>query len=197
MLTNLNKQHFRKKEITWLAVFAIIMIPLGTYLFGTKESPFYYTLSMIGNHLGYRLNFIIWGIVTGLLLTFFIIRLFVLKSFHNQRARRLLVWSLVFLLLTVLIPTLEHLPVLKVFHVLVAIGFALSLTLSLYLFIKHLSYNDQKAHSSSMVMFYIVVGGSLLMLFIFGMNGIFELFFFISLSIFLGILNRKLFKKRD
>ena len=45
-------------------------------------------------------------------------------------------------------------------------------------------------------MFYLVVGGSLLMLFVFGMNGIFELFFFISLSIFLGALNRKLFKNR-
>ncbi|NHB68729.1 hypothetical protein [Perlabentimonas gracilis] len=196
MLSKLKKQHFKNKEVTWLAIFAIIMIPLGTYLFGTKESPFYYTLSMIGNRLGYRLNFIIWGIVTGLLLTFFIIRLFVLKSFHNQRARRLLVWALVFLLLTVLIPSLERLPVLMIFHILVAAGFAISLTLSLYLFIKHLSISDQKVYRWSILMFYLVVGGSLLMLFVFGMNGIFELFFFISLSIFLGALNRKLFKNR-
>lgn len=56
MLSKLKKQHFKNKEVTWLAIFAIIMIPLGTYLFGTKESPFYYTLSMIGNRLGYRLR---------------------------------------------------------------------------------------------------------------------------------------------
>ena len=188
--TNKNKP---KSKIPWLAAFAIIMIPLYTYLFGTKKSPFQYTLSMIGNIPGNRINFIVWGLVTGLLLTFFIIRLYVLKSFKNPKARKLLVWSLVFLLLTVLIPAMDSLPLLKHIHALMAVAFALSLMASLYLFIKHLSATNQKIYSWSMLMLIIVIGGSVGLLFLFGNTGIFELFFFFSLSVFLFLLNKRLF----
>ena len=193
MINNLKKSNFIKKEITWLAVFAIIAIPLYTFLFATKESPFSYTFSMIGNKLGYRLNFIIWGTVTGLLLTFFVIRLYVLKSFKHERAGRLVIWSLVFLILTVLIPAFDRLPILLKLHALSAVAFGLTITASLYLFIKHLEHTHQKLYSWSMLMMCIIIGGSLLMLLIFGMTGIFELFFFLSLSLFLAILNRRLF----
>ncbi len=176
-----------RDRITYLAIFALIMIPLYTYLFATRVSPFEYTLSMIGNKLGYRLNFIIWGVVTGLLITFYVIRLYVLRSFHNRRARRLLIWSLIFLILTVVIPAMEHLPILKRLHAVAAIAFGLSLTSSLYLFIRHLELENKKISLRSLWMLYVVVGGSV---FLFGNTGIFELFFFFSLAIFLGLLNR-------
>ena len=189
-----NKKLFEKKELTWLATFSIIMIPLATYLLGTEKSPFYYTLSMIGNKEGYRLEFILWGIMTGLFLTFFIERIYVLKSFNNPRARRLLIASLIFLVLTVAVPYMNRLKILSKIHNVMAASFGVSLTASLYLFIKYLSERDQKLYHWSMIMFWIIVGGSLSLFFIFGRTGIYELFFFFSLSIFLGILNRKLFK---
>lgn len=189
----MNKSSFKRKEVTWLAVFAIIMIPLLTWLFGTRGSPADYTFTKNGNALGYRVSFIIWGITTGLLLAFYIARLFVLKSFRDTRARKLLVWSLVFLVLTVLIPSLEGLTILSRLHDLMATAFGLALTASLFLFIKHLSATDQKVYGWSMMMFYLVVGGSLALLLLFGMTGIFQMFFFISLSIFLALLNRWLF----
>ncbi len=186
----LSKEHLLKHRMTYLAVFIIIFIPLYTWLFATRESPLQYTMSMIGNKLGYRLNFIIWGIVTGLLLTFFVLRLYVLRSFHNKRARKLLLWSLVFLILTVAIPAMEHLPVLSRLHALAAVAFALSLTASLYLFIRHLESAHKKITLRSLWMLYAVVGGSVLLFFLFGNTGVFELFFFFSLSVFLGLLNR-------
>ncbi len=178
-----------RERATYLAVFAIVMIPLFTYLFATRESPFQYTMSMIGNKLGYRVSFIIWGIVTGLLLTFYVFRLYVLKSFFRKRARRLLIWSLVFLVLTVAIPAMEHLPILNRLHAMAAVAFALCLIASLYLFIKHLEAESKKISLRSLWMLYVVVGGSLILFFIFGNTGIFELFFFFSLSVFLGLLN--------
>ncbi len=196
MADNVTKSKFEKKEVTKLATFAIVMIPLSTYLLGTKESPFYYSLSMIGNISGYRLEFILWGIMTGLFLTFFIERLYVLKSFENTRARRLLISSLIFLVLTVLIPYMGGLKILSKIHNITAAAFGICLTASLYLFIKYLSERDHKLYHWSMIMLNLIILGSLGLFFLFGRTGIFELFFFISLSIFLGILNRKLFRNK-
>ncbi len=192
----LEKKDFKRNYLTYLAIFAIIAIPLYTWLFGTKESPLDYTLSMIGNKLGYRINFIIWGTITGLLLTFYLLRLYVLKSFHNPRARRLLIWSLIFLILTVLIPAVEHLPLLKRLHAIAAVAFGVSLTVSLYMFIRYLQSIDQKVSIKSMWMLYTVILGSISLFFLFGNTGVFELFFFFSISIFLTLLNRWLSQKQ-
>ena len=81
----------------------------------------------------------------GLLLTFFLLRLYVLKSFRNPRARRLLIWSLVFLILTVMIPAVEHLPIPKRLHAIAAVAFGLSLSASLYLFIRYMHNMDEQA----------------------------------------------------
>ncbi|PRY92000.1 hypothetical protein DFO77_1414 [Marinilabilia salmonicolor] len=182
------RNHVNTRLLRNLSVFAIIFIPLGTWLFATNESPLDYTMSMIGNKLGYRLNFIIWGAVTGFLLIFYVLRLFVLKAFKDKRARRLLIWSLLFLMLTVLIPAVDYLPVLSKLHTIAAIAFALSLMASLYLFVEHLHRVNKSSKSWSMAMFWITIGGSLLLHFLFGNTGVFELFFFFSLAAFLLLL---------
>jgi hypothetical protein len=186
----LEKEDFDRRYLNYLAVFALIAIPLFTWLFGTRESPLDYTLSMIGNKLGYRINFITWGVAVGLLLTFFLIRLYVLKSFRNPRARRLLVWSFIFLVLTVVIPAVEHLPILKKLHALAAVAFGLSLSASLYMFIRFLHSMDEKVSIKSMWMLLTVVLGSILLYFLVGNTGVFELFFFFSITLFLFLLSR-------
>ncbi len=185
-----DRASFKRDRLTYLALFAIVVIPVYTWLFGTRYSPLDYTLSMIGNKLGYRLNFIIWGTVTGLLLTFFVVRLYVLHSFNHPRARRLLILSLVFLILTVLIPAMEHLPILKKLHAVTAVAFGISLTLSLYLFIRYLASLNREVSIRSLWALYLVMGGSVMLFFLFGNTGIFEIFFFFSISIFLLLLNR-------
>lgn len=186
----LDKKYFDREYLNYLAIFALIAIPLFTWLFGTRESPLDYTLSMIGNKLGYRINFITWGISIGLLLTFFLLRLYVLKSFRNPRARRLLIWSLIFLILTVLIPAVEHLPILKKLHAIAAVAFGLSLSASLYMFVRYLHSIDEKVSIRSLWMLLTVVFGSILLFFLFGNTGVFELFFFFSITLFLFILSK-------
>lgn len=172
----------------YLAIFAVLVIPTYTFLFGTKESPFYFTLSMIGNLVEYRTGFIIWGVVTGLLITFYVYRLYVLKAFQHRKAKKLLFGSLMFLVLTVIIPAVEELPFLKKLHAVMAVLFALSLTASLYLFIRFLGQIDQQITVRSTWMLFTIVGVSVGLFFLLGNTGIFELFFFFSLSLFLILL---------
>jgi hypothetical protein len=177
-----------KGYMRYLAIFAALAIPTYTFLFGTKESPFYFTLSMIGNLVEYRTGFIIWGVVTGLLITFYVYRLYVLKAFQHRKAKKLLFGSLVFLVLTVIIPAVEELPFLKKLHAVMAVLFALSLTASLYLFIRFLGQIDQQITVRSTWMLFTIVGVSVGLFFLLGNTGIFELFFFFSLSLFLILL---------
>jgi len=184
------KDYLGRGYMKYLAIFALIVIPLYTWLFATKESPFYYSLSMIGNQFDHRINFIIWGAVTGFLLTFYISRLYVLKSFDNKKAHRLLIWSHVFLILTVTIPAVEHLPFLKTIHAIMAVLFGLSLLTSLYLFIRYLGEINEKISIKSMWILIAVLGGSIGLFFLLGNTGVFELFFFFSLVIFLAVLRK-------
>ena len=192
MLDNVEREKLKKKEIKRGLILAIIMILFGTYLFGTKASPLQYTFSMIGNKLGHRLSFVIWGVVTGLLLIFCVKKLYDFKSFKDTRATKLLVWSYIFLLLTVFIPTLETLPILKKIHLVTGVAFGISLMISLFLFLQFIHESNQELYNSSMVLFNIVLFGSIGLYFIVGNTGIFEFFFFYTLSIFLFFLQNKL-----
>lgn len=183
-----NKEKLGRGYIRYLAIFAVVIIPIYTYLFGTNESPFHYTLSMIGNQVEYRLRFIIWGVVTGFLLTFYISRMYIMKSFSQPRAHRLLLWSHIFLVLTVVIPAVDHLPFLKSVHAVMAVFFGVSLLTSLYLFIRFLGEIDEHISFKSSWMLLFVLLGSIGLFFLLGNTGIFELFFFISLAVFLAIL---------
>jgi hypothetical protein len=186
-------KRFNEKIIT----FSIIMIPLLTLLFGLRESPFNYTLSMIGNWFGHFNIFIIWGIVTAILLIITISNIFNKFNFKNKKATIFLLLSGIFLILTVLTPMLPQEIVTQElrrwfifnFHFLFAVIFSLFLVLSLYLFSKYLSSVNKKLSLRSFRWLLITVGGSIFTLFIFGKTGIFQLFFFICLSIFLLILH--------
>jgi len=167
-----------------------VTIPLYTYLFATKESPLYYTMSMIGNTPEYRWAFIIWGSVTAVLISFYVYRLYVLKAFRNRKANKLLIASLVFLVLTVVIPAVEAMPFLKQLHAVVAVLFALSLTASLYLFIRYLAAINEDISVRSTWMLLTILGISIGLYFLLGNTGIFELFFFFSLSVFLFLLKK-------
>jgi hypothetical protein len=188
----LNRENMRSREMGWIAVFAFVMIPLGSWLLATRESPFNHTFSHIGNSAGYKMAFIIWGIVTGLLISFLVIRLYILHSFDNVRARKLLVWSLIFLIITVLLPSMDTLPYLYEVHTLMAVSFAISLMMSLYLFIQFLNESHQKLFNWSMSLLIFIIGGTVICFFIFGNTGIFELFFFFSLTFFLYFLDKTL-----
>jgi hypothetical protein len=184
------KDKLGRGYMRYLALYALLIIPLYTWLFATKESPFYFTMSMIGNMGDHRINFIIWGIVTGFLITFYIARMYMMKSFKNPRAHRLLIWSHLFLVLTVIVPAVDTLPFLKQVHALMAVLFGLSLLTSLYLFIRYLGEIDEKLSTRSTWMLFTVLLGSIGLFFLLGNTGVFEIFFFFSLTLFLALMRK-------
>lgn len=172
-----------------LVASALILIPLGTHLFGLKRSPFHFTLSMIGNTVGNRLRFVLWGIVTAALLGFSIISLFRAARYHGERGLRLLRLSVLLLVVTVLTPLLEGMPVLGAMHNFFGAAFGISLVACLSLFIRYLAHVQKKISLRSRSLLHFTVAGSLSMLFLFGITGVFELFFFSSVTLLLLVLD--------
>ncbi len=186
-----------------IILFAFITIPIFTFILGISKSPFNYTFSMIGNWFNYRLEFIIWGILTGILLVIFLVHLFREANFRNKRSLRYAYASGFFLILSVLTPTKIKGPVEKALrgfsfdlHLFWSLAFIVLLVFSLYSFSKYLASMNKKLSIKSLKFLLITVGGSMLFLTIFGMTGIFELFFFMSLVIYLLILEKNIFKIR-
>ena len=174
-----------------LATIAIILIPVYAISFGFKQNPFTYTFSMIGNQFEQMTEFIIWGAVTGGLLVFFIGWLFKQAAYKEKKARRMLIWSNVFLVLCVATPAIRDIdPFAHKMHALWGGLFGVSLCMSVYFFVRHLIETNKKISPKTLMYFNIVVFGSIGCLLIFGNTGIFELFFFITLSIFLMALGK-------
>ena len=71
------------KYVTLASSFVLLYVLWSTYDIGTKLDPKEHTISQIGNY-GFRLEFIIWGITTGALFLWYILRLFELEEFKNK-----------------------------------------------------------------------------------------------------------------
>ena len=187
-----------KKFNELLIFFSLFAIPVYALYFGLKKSPFEYTFSMIGNWFEYKINFIIWGVVTAILLFIVIVNLYKKTKFKNKKAHQLMYSSLFFLILTVITPTAHSEPIQEELkshffyfnlHGFFAVLFGLFLLTSLFIFSRYTSQINKNFSTKSLLLLLTTVGGSVFTLFIFGMTGIFELFFFISLSAFLIVAN--------
>lgn len=194
----------KKKWKEHLIIFAIASIPIITLLTSLEQSPFQYTLSMMGNWFGFddRFKFIIWGIFTSILLTVAIYSIYKKTGVENKNAYRATVASGLFLILAVLTPTPHRSPVppeLRTFnidlHNIFGTLFVISIVLSLYIFSKYLSKKDRRISSIIDKFFIITIGGTIIMLVLFGMTGIFELYFFISISVALIIAEKLIGKE--
>ncbi len=192
----------RQKRFVAKGIFAalsIALVPINTIIYGFKKSPIEYTLSNIGNFFNYRINFIIWGVVTGLLLISFIGFTFRRAQFEHNRAKRYLVMSYVFLILTVLTPALrDKMHFWFLVHNATAALFALFLVASLLFFMHYLSENNKKVYSKSLFALLFSVGFPISLLFVFGkLTGLAEIAFFVCISGFLMVLNIYLYREQN
>lgn len=190
MKNSLKKQ--QAKKITAQALFAffsIALVPVYTLIFGTKEDPFLYTLSGIGNAFDHKLSFIFWGSITGLALVFYTLYVFAKIDYRDKRSRRFLYGSHLCLILTVLTPALKDVfPVWHFVHVVFSTLFSLLLVASILLFLQYLSKSNQELSKKSLFLLIGCVGMSVATLFLMGLNGVVEIMFFIGISVFLFVL---------
>ncbi len=159
-----------------LAIVTIFSVLANTLWFGTIENPFHYTFSMIGNRFDRMTEFIIWGVSTGFLMALFILYLYRKASYKNRKSKRLLIYSNIFLALTVVTPAVKELNAFThSLHTLFAVLFGLSLSGSLFYFIKFLKSTNETIYGKSTLFLNVIIFGSLALLIIFGNSGIFVL----------------------
>ena len=198
MKVNISK--WQRKFEKNIDVLAALMIGFLTFLVAVQKSPFEYTLSMIGNwfNADERVKFLIWGILVSALLIWLILKIYREMNFDDKKSKWLIILAGVSLVLSALIPMLNRMPVPKDLREITNIGFhevfgalfVIFFAASLYLFSKHLANENQRMSKLIIDLLIIIAGGSIVILFVFGFTGIFELFFFISLSIALIIVER-------
>ena len=170
---------------------------LFTTIYGTLQDPFQYTFSKIGNRFDNRVLFIVWAIFTGFSIQTCVLALFRLEQYHLKIAYIFIVIGTIFLVISTITPSLAELyPVWTWVHIITAGLYGLFLSLGLGPFIMFVSKENPRLRLSIFVWAVVVWAGSVAWMFILGNTGIFELWFFGSMIIFLLYLSLTLFEER-
>ena len=185
----------RRIRITIMSL--LLAALLFTAIFGTLQNPFQYTFSKIGNRFDNRILFIFWAIFTGGAIQTSVLALFRLEEYDFKFAYQAIVIGTIFLVLSAIIPALaETYPVWTWLHVITAGLYGLFLSVGLAPFIFFVSKENPRLRLVIKVWAVIVWVGSFAWMFILGNTGIFELWFFGSVILFLLYLSLTLFEER-
>lgn len=192
VIENLRIQRRNRIIVMSLLLLTLIM----TVIYGTLENPFKYTLSNIGNFFTYREFFIFWAIITGVSIQTSCVALFKLEDFRHKHSYTLIIYASIFLVLTAIIPALkEKFPFWHFVHILTSINYALFLILGLQPFFRYINKKNPRLRKIIAIWQYVIIGGSFLAVIIFGMSGIFELWFIASITLFLLYLSLILYEE--
>ncbi len=185
----------RRIRITIMSL--LLAALLFTTIFGTLEDPFQYTFSKIGNRFDHRILFIFWAIFTGVAIQTSILTLFRLEHYNVKIAYRFIVIGTVFLVITAIVPALaETYPLWTWIHIISAGLYGLFLSFGLAPFIIFVSKENPRLRLVIKIWAVVVWAGSFLWMFLLGNTGIFELWFFGSIIVFLLYLSLTLFEER-
>ena len=190
----LSKERRKRMTIMTLLLSALIF----TIVFGTLENPYQYTFSKIGNRFTFenRVLFIVWASYTGFVIQFSILALFALEKYKTKLPYAFIAISAVFLVLSSIAPSLDHLPFWTSVHLLTAELFGLFLTLGFYPFIIWVARENPRLKRNVSIWLIFVWGGAFILMFIFGNTGVFEMWFFILFIVFLLYLSLSLFEEQ-
>ena len=193
----IKRQLLRERRARITVMSLLLAALLFTVLYGTIQDPFQYTFSKIGNRFDNRILFIIWAMFTGLTIQFSVISLFRLERYSLKKAYKYIITATGFLILSSLAPALEETyPFWTWFHIIAAGLFMLFLTLSIAPFMKYVSKENPRLRLVIKVWTVIIWGGSVFWMLLLGNVGIFELWGFGSVLVFLLYLSLTLFEER-
>lgn len=196
-LFDLQKELTKQRRLRTLVMSLILLSLLFTVVYGTLENPFTYTLSNIGNFFDYRVLFIVWAIVTGFAIQIGILALFKLEGYLEKTRVHFVLLSVIFLILTAIIPALkEEFPFWHLIHTLFAGLHALFLLLSFFPFVREVGKGNPRLSQIINIWMMLIWGGGIFALIVFRKSAIFELWFFITLLVFLLYLSLVLFEEK-
>lgn len=193
----IKRQLFRERRVRIQVMSLLLSALLFTVVFGTLENPFKYTFSKIGNRFDYRVMFIVWAMFTGLTIQYSVIQLFRLERFEFSKSYKYIFTSSFFLIVSSLTPALEETyPFWTWIHIITAGLFMVFLTLSIIPFMRTVSKENPRLRQSIKIWAYVIWGGLAFWIVIYGNTGIFELWGFASMIVFLLYLSLTLFEER-
>jgi len=196
-LYDMQKDLLRQRRIRMFVMTMLLVSLIVTVIYGTLEDPIRYTLSNIGNFFDYRLFFIIWAILTGLAIQSALLALIRLEEYSNKQVYVCLILSVIFLVLTALVPAIRSLyPFWHTVHTLFAGLHALFLLLSMVPFVLNVAQENPCLKITVIIWLSVIWGGGILSLVVFGHSALFELWFFVTLIWFLLYLSLVLFEEK-
>ena len=168
---------------------------LFTVIYGTIEDPFENTMSNIGNYYDYRIAFIVWAIFSGTAIQTSILSLFKLQDYRPKKQTYLIYLATFFLIGASLIPAiLPTYPILHAIHTVFAGMHAVCIFLSMQPYLKDVITKNPRLNSYIFYWQLLIWGGGIVVMLI-TFSGIFQLWFFVSLLMFLLYLTITLFEK--
>jgi len=172
---------YKQRRNRMIVMSGLLITLIMTAIYGTLENPFQYTLSNIGNFFSYREVFIIWAIIAGASIQTACVSLFRLEKFEQRHSFTFIIYASIAILATAVIPALkDKFPFWHFVHVLTSIFYALFLILGLQPFLHFVSRENPRLRKIIAIWQYVIVGGGFLSILLFGMSGIFEIWFIAS-----------------
>ncbi|MFW5889405.1 MAG: hypothetical protein ACOCUD_03395 [Bacillota bacterium] len=176
-----------KKQRMYIISYLLFALVL-TLAFGTLEDPFIYTLSNIGNRFGWgpRILFIIWSVVSGSAIEIAFIYIMRLINYNDKKCQMFIGLTTASIIITSLIPALqEELPFWHTIHVGTSLLIGLFFFLAMLPFIKYLFTVIPQYKKLIYFWLFIIYPGSFTMLYFFSITAMFEIWFFVSIILFL------------
>ncbi|QWB99526.1 hypothetical protein KHQ88_05000 [Mycoplasmatota bacterium] len=186
-----------RKQRMFIVSFLLFALVL-TIAFGTLEDPFRYTLSNIGNRFGWgpRIMFIIWAFVSGLAIEISFIFIMKLINYNDRKCSLFIGLSSISIILTGLIPALKNeLPFWHTLHVISSGLIALFFFLAMIPLIKYIVTIIPDFKIFMYIWLAVILLGSIVLLILFRITAMFEIWFFVTTILFLIYLTFILYEK--
>jgi len=187
---------YKQRRNRIIVMSGLLITLIMTAIYGTLENPFKYTLSNIGNFFSYREIFIMWAVIAGASIQTACVSLFRLEKFEQRRAFTFIIYASIALVISAIIPALKDtFPFWHIVHILTSTFYALLLILGLQPFLHFVSKENPRLRKIIAIWQYVIVGGSFLGVIVFGMSGIFEIWFIANVTLFLLYLSLVLYEE--
>ncbi|MDA3932631.1 MAG: hypothetical protein PF513_07855 [Tenericutes bacterium] len=186
-----------RKQRMFIITFLLFALVL-TIAFGTLQDPFRYTLSNIGNRFGWgpRIIFIIWAFVSGLAIEISFIFIMKLINYNDKKCSFFIGLSSFSIILTGLIPALKNeLPFWHTLHVMTSLLIAVFFLLALVPLVQYILTIIPEYRKLIYIWMSVIWAGSITLLILYNITAMFEIWFFVTIILFLIYLTFILYEK--
>ena len=191
---SINQMRKQRNLIITYLLFALVL----TIAFGTLQDPLRYTLSNIGNRFGWgpRIMFIIWALISGSAIEISFIFIMRLIRYSGKLTTMFIGLTSMSIILTGLVPALKNeFPLWHTLHFITSGSIAFFFFFALVPLIKEIIKLIPEYKRYIFIWMGVIWAGSITVLILFKWSAMFEIWFFVSIILFLIYLTFILYEK--